>query len=557
MATIELNFSDVKNEFNKDISIDEFEEVLFNYGFEIDSYNKVTDELRIEVTAERADVLSKEGLLRVLKVFGGHGKPLNYSAKKPTHILNIDNSVKLVRPYSVCAIIKNLKLTDDRLKQIIAVQEKLHFTVFRKRTLGAIGVYPLDKIKFPITFCAKTPKDIRFTPLGENKEMSGEEILKDTETGKEYAHLLLEKDKYPIFIDNSGQILSMPPIINSDVTGKVTENTKEIFIECSGFDLVRLNQVLNIMCCMFSDFGGELHAMEINLGNSYAEKQIITPNLNEEKRLVTLANVNSLIGLNLDIDKASVLLEKMCYKTKKYGKDKIEVSIPPYRIDILHEVDIIDDIARAYGFNNIPLKMPKVFTVGERLKDSIKQDNIIQILVQCGLIEVSPLSLSSKKESFENFNISFTKDKAIELGYSKDKSLDIVSPWLLPKLLKLLTNNQHMSYPQKIFSCEKVVIPDKQKDVKSKTILHSAIAIANSKVSFTESASILVTLCNTLGYSLELQKKDYPFYISGRSATIIINNKEVGHIGEINPEVLKRFDYNIPVVAFEIDVNDL
>ena len=114
-----------------------------------------------------------------------------------------------------------------------------------------------------------------------------------------------------------------------------------------------------------------------------------------------------------------------------------------------------------------------------------------------------------------------------------------------------------MSYPQKIFSCEKVVIPDKQKDVKSKTVLHTAIAIANSKVSFTESASILVTLCNTLGYSLELEKKDYPFYISGRSATVIINNKDVGHIGEINPEVLKSFDYNVPVVAFEIDVNDL
>lgn len=557
MATIELNFADIKKEFNKEISIEEFEELLFNYGFEIDSYNKTTDELRVEVTAERADVLSKEGLLRVLKVFGGYGKPFNYSAKKPTHVLNIDNSVKVVRPYSVCAIIKNLKLTEDRLKQIIAVQEKLHFTVFRKRTLGALGVYPLDKINFPITFCARSPKEIRFTALGEDKEMSGDEILRDTETGREFAHLLLGKDKYPVFVDSSGQILSMPPIINSDVTGKVTENTKDIFIECSGSDLVRLNQVLNIMCCMFSDFGGELHAIEVNFGNAYTEKQMITPNLDEEKRLVTLSNVNSVIGINLDIDEACTLLEKMCYKTKKYGKDKIEVSIPPYRTDILHEVDIIDDIARAYGFNNIPLKMPKVFTVGERLKDTIKQDNIIQILVQCGLIEVSPLSLSSKKESFENFNIPFTKDKAIELGYSKDKSLDIVSPWLLPKLLKLLTNNQHMSYPQKIFCCEKVVIPDKQKDVKSKTVLHTAVAIANSKVSFTECASILVTLCNTLGYSLELQKKEYPFYISGRSATVFINNKDVGHIGEINPEVLKNFDYYVPVVAFEIDVNNL
>jgi phenylalanyl-tRNA synthetase beta chain len=448
-------------------------------------------------------------------------------------------------------------LTEDRLKQIIAVQEKLHFTIFRKRTLGALGVYPMDKIEFPITFCAKPPKDIRFIPLGQTKEMNAEEILKDTETGKEFSHLLVGKDKYPIFVDASGKILSMPPIINSNITGKVTENTKDIFLECSGFDIVRLNQVLNIMCCMFIDFGGDIHSIDIHFGNSYTEKQMVTPNLTEEKRLVNLNNINRLIGINLTLEKACELLEKMCYKTKKYGKDSIEVSIPPYRIDILHEVDIIDDISRAYGFNNIPLKMPIVFTVGERLKESINQDNIIQILVQCGLIETSPLSLSSKKESFENFNLSFTKDKAIELGYSKDKSLEIVSPWFLPKLLKILTNNQHMSYPQRIFCCDKVVIPDKQKDVKSKTVLHASVAIANSKISFTEVSSILVTLCNTLGHSLELQKKDYPFYLPGRSATVFINNKEVGHIGELHPSVLKNFDYNVPIAAFEIDVNEL
>ncbi len=557
MAAIDLYFKDILKEFKTDISISQFEELLFNYGFELDNYNKDTDEIKIEVTAERPDVLSKEGLLRVLKVYAGISKCQNYSSKKPTHTLNIDNSVKDIRPYSVCAIVKGLELDDDKLKQIIYVQEKLHFTVFRKRTIGAIGIYPLDKIKFPITFCSKEPKDIRFIPLGETKEMTAEEILKNTEAGREFSYLLADKKRYPIFIDSDSQILSMPPVINSNITGKVTELTKAIFIECSGNDLVKLNQVLNILCCMFSDFGGDIHSLDVNFGNQYDKKQIVTPDFNEEKRLVTLANINSRIGLNLDIDTTCLFLEKMCYKTKKYGKEKIEVTIPVFRTDILHEVDIIDDVARAYGFNNIPLKMPRVFTVGSKLKDTIKQDNIIQTLSQCGLIEVSPLSLSSKKESFENFKLEFTKDLAIELGYSKDKTLDIVSPWLTPKLLKILTTNQHMSYPQKIFCCGKVVVPDSKKDVRSRTVLHASIAIANPRVSFTEVSSILVSLCNTLGYKLSLEKKDYPFYIKGRSAKIFINNKEAGHIGETHPEVLNNFDYNIPVASFEIDVNEL
>ncbi|MFA7709219.1 MAG: phenylalanine--tRNA ligase subunit beta, partial [archaeon] len=539
----------------ENLSIDEFEELLFNYGFEIDSYNKVTDELKVEVTAERPDTLSKEGLLRILKVFTGVNKCPKYVVKKSSYMLNIDNSVKDIRPYSVCAVITNLKLDEEKLKQIINVQEKLHFTILRRRLLGAIGIYPLDKIKFPITFVGKDSKDIKFIPLGETKELTGKEILTETETGKEYSHLLSEKNKFPVFIDSDGKILSMPPIINSDLTGRVTTSTKEIFIECSGNDIVRLNQVLNILSCLFIDFGGELQSMEVNFGKSYDKKQMITPDLTEEKRLITIANVNSLIGINLDIDAICVLLEKMCYKTKKFGKDKIEVTIPVFRIDILHEVDIIDDIARAYGFNNIPLKMPKIFTIGEKLNSTIKQENIIQILAQCGLVEVSPLSLSSKKDSFENFNLEFTKDKAIELGYSKDKSIDIVSSWFTPKLIRILTNNQHMSYPQKIFCCDKVVIPDNEKDVKSKTILHAAVAIANSKVSFTEVASILVSLGNTLGYKLELQKFDYPFYIKGRSAKILFDNKDVGHLGEIHPSVLNNFEYNIPVASFEIDVN--
>ena len=539
------------------MSIDEFEELLFNYGFEIDSYNKSTDELKVEVTAERPDTLSKAGLLRILKVFVGVNKCPNYSVKKSNYVLNIDNSVKDIRPYSVCAVIKNLKLDDERLKQIINVQEKLHYTMCRRRIIGAIGIYPLDKIKFPITFVAKDPKDIKFIPLGETKELTASEILTETETGKEYANLLVDKIRYPVFIDADKHILSMPPVINSNLTGRVTTETKDIFIECSGYDLVRLNQVLNILSCMFADFGGEINSVEVNFGNSYDKKQIITPDLTEEKRLITISNVNSLIGIDLDIDKMCALLEKMCYKPKKFGKDKIEVIIPAFRTDILHEVDIIDDIARAYGFNNIPLKMPKIFTVAEKLKDTIKQDNVIQILAQCGLVEVSPLSLSSKKDSFENFNLEFTKDKAIELGYSKDKSIDIVSSWFTPKLIKILTNNQHMSYPQKIFCCDKIVVPDNQKDVKSRTILHASVAIANPRVSFTEVSSILIALCNTLGHNIDLQKYDYPFYIKGRSAKVLIDNKEVGHIGEIHPSVLDNFEYNVPVASFEIDISDI
>jgi len=557
MATIDLSFTDLKKELKKEYSIEEFEELLFNFGLEVDGYNKETDEIKIEVTAERVDLLSKVGLVRALKVYTGVEKERNYSVKKSNYVLNIEDSVKDYRPQSVCAVVKNLKLDYEKLKEIIAAQEKLHLTLGRKRTIAAIGIYPMEKINFPISFVAKKPEDIKFIPLGETKELNGKEILKETDTGKEYASLLESKDKFPIFLDNSGKILSMPPVINSEETGKVTENTKEVFIECSGFDRNRLNQILDIICCMFSDFGGDIYSVEINYGKSYDLKSKTTPDFTEEKRLVSVSHINSLIGINIDIDECCKLLEKMSYKCKKFGKEKIEVSIPVYRTDVLHEVDIIDDVSRAYGYNNIKFKLPKVFTIGSLLKETKKQETIIDIMAQLGFLEVSPLSLSSKKESFDNFNIQYTKEQAIELGYSKDKQIDIVSSSHLPKLLKILTNNQHRSFPQNLFVCNSVVLPNKTRENKAEQRLYLSAITANSKVSFTEMSSVVFTLCNLLGLHLELKKKETPFYIPGRAAEIVINNKTVGHIGEISPQVLKNFEYVMPVVSFELDLTDL
>ncbi len=553
MATIDMNISELRKGLNKDYSIEELEAILFDFGLEIDSYDKDTGDLKIEVTAERVDLLSPAGLLRALKAYLGISKPSSYSVKKGNYTLNIDDSVRPYRPHSVCAVVKNLSLTTNDLKQVINAQEKLHQTIGRKRGVVAIGVYPLDKICFPITLLSKRPEDIKFVPLGEDRELNGREILEQTAVGREYSCLLEGKDKYPIFIDSNNQILSMPPIINSEAVGKLTEDTKDIFIECSGFNTIRLEQTLNLLCTMFADMGGELYSVDVTYGKSYNLKPKPTPNLSEETRLVSHSHINTLIGTAIDIDTACLLLGRMCYRSKKFGKDKIEVVIPIFRTDVLHEVDIIDDVARAYGYNNIPLKLPKVFTIGSTLKEKDKQEAIIDNMALLGFVEVSPLSLSSKQESFYNLNLPYNADSAIELGFSKDKRIDIVCPSQLPMLLKILTNNQHMHYPQNIFVCDYVVIPDDSKENRASQLLSLCALTADSTVSFTELSSVLLSLCNVFGVHLELRARDYQFYIKGRSAEIIISGKSAGHIGELAPSVLRNFGYAMPVVAFEID----
>lgn len=574
MAILEIDINVIKKEISEDLSYEKLEDLLFDFGLEIEGYEK--EILKIDVTTDRPDLLSERGFLRALKAYCE--KPVKtYSVKKSDYNVVVDESVADVRPYTVCAVVKNLCLDDKKIKEIIWIQEKLHQTLGRKRKEGAIGIYPLDKIKFPIVYKAQERIDISFAPLGFNEKMSVEDILKKTTAGKEYAFLLKDKEKCPLFIDSNNNILSMPPIINSQKIGEITETTKEVFIECSGHNLKRLNYLLNILVCAFADLGGELYSVKI----SYPEKKLtppnkatlarsipclaqekffidynlVTPDLLEEVFVVSLESINKLLGTNINQKEAIGYLERMLYKVKKKGKDKLEVYVPAYRTDVLHEVDVADDIARAYGFSNIQERFPQISTIGLLKEITHTQDNLISTMTSLGFQEVMLLTTSSKKEMYDAFGVS-TKD-AVEINYSKDKTIDVVVSWLTPKMLKFLTNNQHMFFPQKIFACDFVVKKDKDKDVLSRTKLALAGMIANPKVSFSEISSVLLGLCNSLGWRLSLEEKEFPFYIKSRSAKIMINEKEVGHVGELAPKVLKSFEYYMPVCCFEIDVEEI
>ena len=391
MATIDISFNKLKEELNNPtITVDELEEILFNFGLEIDGYNEENDTLKVEITAERVDLLSFDGLVRALKAYMGVSKYTAPEIKESGFTVNVGHSTQEYGNYTMCAIIKNLSLDDNKIKEIINVQEKLHITYGRKRKAVAIGVYPLDKIKFPISFEAKAPEEIKFIPLGETKEMNGKEIIEEHPTGKEYSKLVEGKTKYLVFTDNNNQILSMPPIINSANTGKITEETKDLFIECTGNNLSKLKYVIAILIDMFKDFGGDIYSLNIN----YPDKTLISPDTKEDKAKVSLKEMNMLLGTDIQTEQACELFEKMMYTCKPVDEDNIELIIPKFRTDVLHDNDIADDLGRAFGFNNILPKNGRVVSTAEKDEISINQENIINTMVAMGFQEVMPLTLS-------------------------------------------------------------------------------------------------------------------------------------------------------------------
>jgi len=505
------------------------------------------EEIQIEIFPNRPDLLSYQGFKRSFLSFLGKKTGLKkYKINKPekNYKVIIDPSVKNVRPYTACAIVKNLKFDDEEIKELIEIQEKLHITVGRKRKKVAIGIYPLEKIKLPIIFKALEPDKIKFIPLEMNKEMSGLQILQRHPTGRDYAHLLAGKEKFPIFIDSNQNILSMPPIINSQLTGKITEKTKNVFVECSGFDFEILKKCLNIIVTSLADMGGEIYQMELK----YKKKEI-TPNLISEKTKISLENTNKLLGLNLNEKQLKLLIEKMGYN---YNKSIVE--IPAWRTDILHEVDLIEDVAIAYGYENFIPEIPKISTIGSENPKEIIKRKIAEIFSGLKMLEVSNYHLTNKKDEFTKMGISKTNEKDfIEVEESKT-DYNILRKYLTPYLLKNISENIDSEYPQSIFEIGKVFKLQKE-EINEKENLAVAITPGN----FTEIKQALEYFLKMINIEIKIKEpEEFPLhFIEGRVAEIILENKRIGFIGEIHPKILKNWKIKMPVALFEIELEDI
>ncbi|HLF53586.1 MAG TPA: phenylalanine--tRNA ligase subunit beta [Candidatus Nanoarchaeia archaeon] len=542
MATIRIPKSELKKHIKLDESIIE---KINLFGTPVESVTE--EEIELEIMPNRPDLLSVEGFARAFKAFmnkeTGLKKYRIHSPEKNFKV-KISPSVNEIRPYTACAIVKKLNLDGKKIRTLIDLQEKLHATIGRNRRKAAIGIYPLEKITLPITYEARKPADIKFIPLESEKEMNGMQILQQHPAGKEYAKLLENYSTFPVFIDSKEKILSMPPIINSNETGKITEQTKEVFIECSGSNLEILKKILNIVVTTMADMGGEIYSMDLD----YGKNKIITPDLKPEKVSLSLENANKLLGLELKEKDLEKLLPRMGYE---YSKGRVYV--PAWRTDILHEVDIIEDIAIAYGYDNLIPEIPKVATIGEESNESKIKSKISDILVGLGLLETSSYHLIKADEA-EKAKLD-EKDK-IELENSKTE-YKLLRPNLLIPILRILAENKDNEYPQKIFEIGTVFKKDASSSSETGIKESEHLIVAASPSNFTEIRQILDYLGRMLDIKLELIEAKQEQLIEGRTGSIGVNNKRIGYIGEIHPETLQTWNIKMPISVLEISLDEI
>lgn len=544
MPTVTYKKSELRKLIGKKISDEQIAETITLIKPNLEKVEG--EEITIEHTADRPDLFSAEGMSRAIASYLGLRKGLEkFKVAKPK--VEVDMSSVSVRPYVSAAVVRNVKMDAEFFESMIKIQELLSDSIGRKRSKVAIGIHDLDKIDGKISYSGASKSEM-MVPLEHSENMTLAEVLEKTEKGREYGDIIKSSRSLPVFTDSAG-IFSLPPILNSDRT-KITEKTKNLFVEVTGVDKRAVGQVMSILVTNFAERKFSIEGVKLKHG----KKSEVTPDLSGSVMEVDLKIVNGMLGLRLTSSEAIGLLSRMGYDAFASG-EKIEVMVPAYRTDILHPVDIVEDVAIAYGYNDFKPEMPRMSTDGKLLDIEKTCNRASTTLVGFGFQEILSSSLSNPKDQFEKMRTPRTQVIEIENPSSSEHTCLRVS--IVPGLMKFLAANKHYEYPQNIFEIGDVVLEDKEEETLARNERRMAGAICHSRAGFAEMSSIVDGLMKSLGVGHTLDENNSEIFIPGRGVDVYVGKKFVGSFGELHPAVIQDWDIGMPIAVFEISLEGI
>jgi len=542
MPIVELSYSRLQKLLGK-TSKKQIADLLPFLGLDIESEDD--DLIRVEYSPNRPDYSTDFGIILGLQgLLGIKTGAIRLNIKKSNnYAINVEPTVSKIRPFVTGIIAKNGRIDDNLLKQLMTMQEDLHFGIGRRRKKSSIGIHDLDKISFPLRYTT-TKRDHEFIPLNSNKKLAISEILESTDVGKNYGSILGNTAQVPIIFDSKNQTVSFPPIINAAVT-TVTTNTRNLFVEVTGINKSDIEDMLSVVVTVLQTAGFTLVSTKIS-GHKNT-----TPKFGLKKLLVDSDLINQTLGLSLNNSKIISSLKKSRLDATLKGK-KIICSIPPHRFDIFGPMDLVEEVILGYGIKNLEPILSPSQTLGQTNSVSLQLRSVSLTMIGLGFTEALNSSLTSKRILYDMTNRE--SNKIISVLDSKSQEHTILRDSILPGLLENLSKNIHISYPQKLFETGTVFFQDDP--IYEKT--NFAGVIANKDATFTEIKSILQSALNQ-GFGLQIETKTFshPTFEEGRVASILYNDKLIGIIGEINSKTIENYKIRVPVVGFEISLTGL
>ncbi|CAH2040330.1 unnamed protein product, partial [Iphiclides podalirius] len=581
MPTISVKRDSLFTALGKTYTDEEFEQLCFEFGLELDEVTTekqmlikeqgdnaaagVSEDIlyRIDIPANRYDLLCLEGLVNGILVFQGRKAPPEYKIKKyeDCFSLHLTPATDQIRPYAVAAILRGIKFTKESYDSFIDLQDKLHQNICRKRTLVAIGTHDLDAIQGPFVYDALPPSEIKFKALNQQKEMTAPELM-ELYSGhaqlKQYLGIIRDSPVYPVIKDKNGVVLSMPPIINGDHS-KITLDTKNVFIECTATDLTKATVVLDTIVCMFSEYCGNKY--EVQQCKVFAPDGTyqLYPKLDYREEVINIDKANRSIGINKEGGELAGLLSRMCLITSVEGSE-LRVRVPPTRHDVIHACDLYEDIAIAYGYNRIEKRRALVGADASQQPINKLTEQLRQECAQAGYTEGLTFTLCSREDVATKLGLKIEDVPAVHISNPKTLEFQVVRTVLLPGLLKTLAANKKMPLPLKLFEISDVVLQDKKSETGARNERRVCAVYCGKAAGFQFVHGLLDRLMALLSQPWDseagycLRQAEDPAYFPGRCAEVVLRGEAIGKIGVLHPTVLNAFELTNPCSALEINI---
>ncbi len=558
MPTIDIKKKDLDSLIGKKLALPVLEKKLMLAKAELKEYNAGTDDLKVELSdSNRPDLWSAEGIARQIRM-SLSGKPEEYPffkhGRKATREIRVSKEMKSVRPYIAACTVADLRMNDDVLAQMIQSQDKLAEIFGRKRSTVSIGIYELNRIVFPVDYRLAEPSSITFTPLGMDQKLDLAEILERHPKGIAYGSIVKRFPKYPVLTDGMNRVLSFPPIINSREIGEVKPRTRSVLVEVTGTDMRMTVLTLNILATSLYDRGADIEPVLVTYPyDTELGRRVTFPHDTSQKFAVPLSRFSA--GLGEEVRTADVKKYLSAYgHTVTAAGARISVVAPPYRDDIMHPMDLVEDYAISRGYESFEPVMPRQSTVGSLSRLELLSDTVRDYMVGSGFQEIMSNILCSREELDYAMPAG---EKLVEVDNVMSLAYSVLRNRVIPSLLNVETASSKAFYPHRIFEVGEVAAFDPEENMGSRTCLNLGALVSHPAANFSEMHSHLDILLYYLGLEYRLEPAEHPLFIQGRCGRVLAGEEELGFIGEVRPEVLEIKQITMPCAAFEINLDRL
>ena len=561
MPTISIFHKDFESLLGQSASIDQIESWLTLVKGEMKDHTPATGEIRVELQdSNRPDTWCVEGIARQIRIKIQEA-PVQYpflqTKSRPKRKITVAKGIETTRPFIAACCATGYQVTDEGLTQLIQVQEKLADIYGHKRQTVSIGLYRLSKIQFPVTYGLVKPEEARFTPLGFSEKLTLKEILTVHPKGIEYGSIFAGHPSLPLLWDKEGQILSFPPIINSREIGEVQIGDSDLLVEVTGTDLRMVLLALNIFASNLADRGAEIDPIDIVYPYSTEwGKTFRTPCDISEVKKIPVNAIESALGLSMGSETIRKALTSYGYQVKA-SRHTLAVRLPSYRSDLMHPIDVAEDVAISRGYESFEPIMPSQFTVGVLSDLEQTSDYVRDQMVGMGFQEMFSNILMSHEDLVERMKLIPSDHPVVEVDNVMSLSFSCLRSWILPSLLRIETASPRAFYPHRLFEIGEVALPDLSLELGAKTLTKLAVLIAHPHANFSEIHTSLDILMYYLVQDYTLDPTTHGSFLEGRVGKVIVEGQSIGWIGEIHPEVLEAWQISMPVSAFELEVDVL